>query len=277
MDPYDNGTAKYSTAQAIYDALCVLVQTEEMGILSEIGMDVSWENQTYYYTEKGAVLKDEFEKLSDCGNQMWILDVAIYQAAFNDDRQRNSAGLDTNDFLSEILSNSDFAKRVGFKKLFVEKILKGNARPYDKFIDDLYYEMHDLNRFNFHVMIGAFERVAKLNGLDFYGVSPYPNFIHALHDKLTGLKLSKEVRLVVESKAHLTAYDDFIFGLRVNQALHVQQERLHANKMAALQAAYNEKLKLLLMAADRAGLLPALSVELKQLEAVKNLIGGTAT
>lgn len=47
-DPYDTGTPKYSTSKNIYDSLCALVDTEEMVILSEMGADVSYENQTYY-------------------------------------------------------------------------------------------------------------------------------------------------------------------------------------------------------------------------------------
>ena len=35
-DPFETGIPKYATATSIYDALCELTQTEEMGILSEI-------------------------------------------------------------------------------------------------------------------------------------------------------------------------------------------------------------------------------------------------
>jgi hypothetical protein len=46
--------------------------------------------------------------------------------------------------------------------------------------------------------------------------------------------------------------------LRVNQALHERQEQMYQQKVAMLQAAYDEKLKQLLIAAERSGVLPEL-------------------
>ena len=79
LDPYDNGIPKYQTATDIYDALETLLQTEEMGILADMFADVSWDNQDYIYTEKGSRLKNQFDRLSDYGDKMWVLDLAVYQ------------------------------------------------------------------------------------------------------------------------------------------------------------------------------------------------------
>ena len=76
--------------------------------------------------------------------------------------------------------------------------------------------------------------------------------------------------MIAECRAHLTAYDDFIFGLRVNQALHEQQEQMYRQKVAELQAACHDKIRQLLMAADRAGVLPVLAAELQRLEINSN-------
>lgn len=254
-DPYDNGTPKYSTAQDIYDALYELVQTEEMSILGEIGADVSWDNQTYYYTEKGNRLKEEFEKLSDCGNKMWLLELAIKQT----DR------CEIHGIIYDALCNDDLAKRIGFKKLFLEYMLRGYDKYYAKITEDYLDELGELNRFDSYRMMITFNKVLEANGIPSYGAS-YQNFAYCLSNKIENLRLTEETKLIAECRAHLTAYDDFIFGLRINQALHEQQEHMYGCRVEELKTAYDEKLKVLLSVADRVGLLPALSAELKQLE-----------
>lgn len=253
-DPYDNGIPKYSTAQDIYDALCQLVQTEEMSILSEIGVDVSWENQTYYYTEKGNALKDAFEQITDFGEKMWLLDLTIFQ--MNDNRL-------IHDLVYDAMTNSDLAKRIGFKKLFVEQMLRGNGKDYDKITYEFGYDLGEINRFDHYDMIRTFNMIAQENEIPLYGTSPYPRFAHSLSEKVRKLQLIDETKLIAECRAHLTAYDDFIYGLRINQVLHERQEQLHRQQKAELQAAYEEKLKQLIMAADRVGLLPILNAELQ--------------
>jgi hypothetical protein len=250
-DPYDNGIPKYSTAQDIYDALCELVQTEEMNILSEIGADVSWENQGYYYTDKGNTLKEKFEQLSDCGDKMWLMNLAIMQIDQTE----------IHDLVYESLINSDLAKRIGFKKLFVEHMLNDRVYLYDAVVELYEAELQELNRFDNYEMLCAFNRAMDANGTPLYGITPYPIFANRLAEKVHNLQLAQETKLITECRAHLTAYDDFIFGLRVNQALHERQEQMYKQKVAELQAAYDEKLKLLLVAADRAGLLPILIAE----------------
>jgi len=266
MDVYDNGIPKYSTAQDIYDALCELVQTEEMNILSEIGVDVSWENQTYYYTNKGNTLKEKFEELSEYGEKMWLINLAIFQMGYNENYM-------THDIVYEALFNPDMAKRIGFKKLFIEKMLSGDGKNYEKITEDFIAELDKLNRFDHYEMIKIFNKIASENSRSLYGFTPYPTFSYCLKDKIQNLKLLNEIKLITECKAHLTAYDDFIFGLRVNQALHERQEQSYQIKVAQLRAAYDEKLKHLLMVADRVGLLPALNAELQPLPFLEKGVG----
>lgn len=254
-DPYDNGTPKYSTAHDIYYALCELIQTEEMNILTEIGADVSWDNQTYYYTEKGNKLKDKFEEISDYGNKIWLLDLAIKQT----DR------CEIHGIIYDALCNEDLAKRIGFKKLFLEHMLRGYDKYYAKITEAYLDELGELNRFDSYTMMITFNKVLEANGIPSYGAS-YQDFAYSLSNKIENLRLTEETKLIAECRAHLTAYDDFIFGLRVNQALHEQQEHMYECRVAELQAAYNEKIKVLFSVADRAGLLSALNAELKQIE-----------
>jgi len=259
-DPYDNGTPKYSTAQDIYDALCVMVDTEEMSILSEIGFDVSWENQTYYYTDKGYTLKDEFERVSEYGDKMWLMDLAVMMLDGSDSR------FNVHDIVFDALNNKNLAKRIGFKKLFVEHMLRGYDRNYAKISDDFLSVISELDRFDNYSMMCAFSKVMEENGEPIYEQNPYNTFAYYLHEKIRRLEIESEKRLIAECRAHLTSYDDFIFGLRVNQALHERQEQVLCQKVAALQAAYDEKVARLSAAAESAGLLPALSAELQRLE-----------
>ena len=55
-DPYNTGIPKYQTANSMSEGLCAVAQGEEIGILSEIFADVSYEGQDYYYTDKGGEL-----------------------------------------------------------------------------------------------------------------------------------------------------------------------------------------------------------------------------
>lgn len=260
-DPYENGTPKYSTAQDIYDAICELVQTEEMNILSEIGADVSWENQTYYYTDKGNVLKEKFEELSEYGEKMWLINLAITQMD----------QLEIHNLVYESVVNSDLAKRIGFKKMFIEYMLSDRMYLYDAVIELYGAELQELDRFDRHEMISAFNRAMEANGMPVYGITPYPIFAHRLSEKVRKLQLIEETKLIMECRSHLTAYDDFIFGLRVNQALHEQQEQSYKHKVAELQSSYNKKLNCLLIAAEKAGLIPVLTAELQRIEINSNV------
>jgi len=242
-DPYETGIPKYSTATAIYDALCELTQTEEMSILGEMFADVSCDNQSYYYTDKGLVLKEKFEESSDYGNKMWLMDLAVWQID----------QAEIHDLVYEALINPDLARRLGFKKLFIDKMLGGDKSEYGEITEEYLDELEELNCFNNWEMIKAFSRVMKARGKEMY-VTPYPNFAYALAEKTKGLQLQKEVGLIAECRALLTSYDDFMLGLRMNQALYTRLEEQYKAKALQLKANYQDVVRQLLQQAQNQGI-----------------------
>jgi len=253
-DPFEVGIAKYTTATSIYEALCELTQTEEMAILSDIFPDVSYDSQTYYYTDKGSGLKEKFEELSDYGNKMWVMDLAVLQV----DKA------EIHDTVYEALQNADLAKRLGFKKLFTDKMLGGDKSEYAEIIEEYAAELGESSRFDNWEMIRAFNVVMQARGKEIH-ITPYPGFCYSLYDKANGLKLPEETRLIVECRALLSAYDDFMLGLRMNQALYKQLERQYKDKALQLQASYKEKVKQLLLTAERQGVVLEPTEDLKML------------
>jgi hypothetical protein len=251
-DPYDQETPKYSTAWAIRDALNDLIQTEEMNILAQLGADVSYEGQNYYYTDEGYKLKEKFEELSDFGNKMWVLDLAIVQLD----------GSEIHDTVLESLSNTDLAKRIEFKKLFVGHILKGSAAKYEEITKELSDEMREMNHFDQYAISKALHGILERHGLAARGVFAYPPFAKRIVDKVRGLRLDEETRLIMKCRALLTAYDDFILGLRMNQALYESQEQRFRNRMLSLQAEYDRKEQLLLGIAAETGLTERIAAKL---------------
>jgi len=262
-DPYDTGTPKYLTAQAIYDALCELTQAEEISILSEMFSDVSYDGQEYYYTDKGYTLKEKFEEISGYGNKMWVLDLAAWQIDKDDCEAR---GIEIHDIVYDALINSDLAKRIGFKKLFIEHMMRGvHHSHYDEIKEAFLLELGELNRFEYYEMIKAYYRAMQECNRELYD-NPYPIFCHALCDKVANLHLEKETKLIAECRALLTSYDDFILGLRMNQALYEAQERQFKDKIAQLQSYYDEKVRLLYLIAERHGIVPAVMEDMRMIE-----------
>lgn len=256
-DPFETGVPKYSTATDIYEALSEMVQTEEMGILGEMFSDVSYDNQGYYYTDKGIILKEKFEELSEYGNKIWLMDLAVWQIGQTD--QTEIHGL-----VWGALNNSDLAKRLGFKKLFVDKMLGGDKSGYDDIAEEYLTELGELNRFDFYEMVKAFNRVMQARGKAVYS-TPYQGFAHALCEKAKGLKLQEETRLIAECRALLTSYDDFMLGLRMNQALYEGLERQYKAKILQLQSGYEEKVRQLFLIAEKQGVILAPIEALKML------------
>jgi hypothetical protein len=253
-DPFETGVPKYATATDIYDALCELTQTEEMGILSEIFSDVSYDNQSYYYTDKGSVLKEKFEEISDYGNKMYLMDLAVWQIDQTE----------IHDLVWDALNNSDLAKRLGFKKLFIDNMLGGDKSGYDDITEGYLAELGELNRFDSYEMFKAFDRVMQARGKKMY-TNPYPSFAYVLSEKVRNLNLQKETQLIVECRALLTSYDDFILGLHMNQALYARLEENYKAKTLQLKASYEEIVRqLLLVAADQ-------GIVFEPIEAVKIL------
>jgi hypothetical protein len=73
------------------------------------------------------------------------------------------------------------------------------------------------------------------------------------------LELPEETRLLLESRALLTSYDDFRLGLSMNQELYKRLERNYGEKVFELQAAYTEKVRQLYAIAESIGALDALN------------------
>jgi hypothetical protein len=243
-DPYETGTPKYKSASDIYDALCALTETDEMNILQEIGCDVSYEQQGYYYTDKGNELKEKFENLSDYGDKMWLMDLAVLQLD----------GDEIHDTVYEALCNSDLAKRIGFKKLFVDVLLRGDAAIYNRASEEFELELGELDRFDYHANMRAFTRTMN-NINEPLLVQPYGIFANRLCEKVNKLQLLEESRTIAESRAHLSCYDDFIFGLRANQELYRRQEQSYQERISQMHGNYQELIKQILLIAENKELL----------------------
>jgi hypothetical protein len=241
-DPFDNGTPKYHSATDIYDALHQMESGEEIGILSDMFSDVSWEGQDYYYTDNGSKLVERWENMTNYGDKMWLMDVAVWQLSKED----------ANDWVYQILCNDDLAKRIGFKKLFVENVLGGTTSQYKAATEALEEELQDLDRFDFYANSKALNTALTSIGWTVIK-NPYGDLCSAVYDKLKGLRLDAEKQLVAESRAMLTGYDDFMFGLRSNQALYEAQEKMYQNKVALLQEKYETAKRLLLSMAQEQG------------------------
>jgi hypothetical protein len=114
-------------------------------------------------------------------------------------------------------------------------------------------------------MAMAFVDVMKPRGRDFVYESPhqvYHNFAWYFCDKAKRLDVREEAVLVAECRTLLTSYDDFLHGLRVNQALHEYLEKSFSSHQAKLKAEYEQKVHALLMAAEKHGLLAAITADI---------------
>lgn len=241
-DPFDTGTPKYSTASGIYDALQQMASGEEIGILGDMFADVSWEGQDYYYTDNANKLVERWDEVSDSGDKLWLMDVAVWQLSDED----------ANDWIYQILCNDDLAKRIGFKKIFIDTVLSGMSSQYKAAVEAFEEELQELDRFDFYANSKAL--CAALTSIGWtFGRIPYGELCSAVYDKLKGLRLDAERQLVVESRAMLTGYDDFMFGLRSNQALYQEQEKMYQSKVALLQEKYDAAKRLLLSMAQEQG------------------------
>lgn len=255
-DIYDNGTPKYEHPQDIYDAVQAMANGEEIGIITEMFPDASWEGQDYYYTNKGAELQERWETMTEYGGKMWIMDIAVWQIS----------GGDANEWMYQILCNEDLAKRIGWKKIFVDTALGGMKCYYDKVAEEFEYNLQELDR------DGFFENSAALKAaLESVGITvirnPYGDLCDAIYKKLNGMKLEDEKQLIVESRAMLTAYDDFMFGLRSNQALYNRQESMYQKRVTQLKENYENAVRALLNEAQAQGVVLTLPDEKMKLEA----------
>lgn len=242
-DPFDTGKQKYHSATDIYDALQAMSSGEEIGILSDMFSDVSWEGQDYYYTDNGSKLVDRWDKIIDYGDKMWVMDVAAWQL----DNE------DANEWIYQIMCNDDLAKRIGFKKIFVDTVLMGDTSRYKDAAEAFEAELGDLDRNDFY---GNSNALASIFPGDAWTVVSYRYncLCSAVYSKLKGLRLDAEKQLVSESRAMLIAYDDFMYGLKSNQYLYNQQEVMYQQKCAKLQASYDNAVKRLIESATAQGI-----------------------
>lgn len=255
-DIFDNGTPKYQSPQDIYDAVQAMASGEEIGILSEIFSDVSWENQDYYYTDAGTKLQERWETMTEYGDKMWPMDVAAWQMEEDD----------ANEWMYQILCNEDMAKRIGWKKLFTDTVLAGMKSNYDKVAEEFEYNLQELNRNSFMENSAALKAALESVGCTVIR-NPYSDLCRAVYKKLRGMKLEDEKQLIVESRSMLTAYDDFMFGLRSNQALYSQQEIMYQKRVAQLKENYENAVQMLLNEAQVQGVVFSLPAERMKLEA----------
>lgn len=251
FDIYDNGTPKYHNATDIYDALYLVESGEEIRILSEMFADVSWENQDYYYIDNGGKLVERWNAATDYGNKMWLMDVAVFQLEDND----------ANEWVYEILCNDDLAKRIGFKKLFIDTVLYGSSGLYNEATEAFTEELQELDRFDFYQNSRAL--MAALSAIGYCVMkNPYSELCSAIYKKLKGIRLDDEKQLIAESRALLTSYDDFMFGLKSNQFLYNRQEEMYQQRVLQLKEDYAGVVKQLLMAAQLQGV----SLELPEMK-----------
>ena len=242
FDIYESGTPKYQRPADIYEAVQAMASGEEIGILSEMFPDVSWEGQDYYYTYHGGELEERWNETTDYGSKMWMMDIAAWQMD----------GGDANDWMYELLDNEDLSKRIGFKKIFVDIACRGMKSNYDAVVKVFYAELQELNRFDFSSNSSALKVALEENKYTVYK-NPYGELCSAVYNKLNGMRLYSEKQLIAESRALCTAYDDFMFGLKTNQYLYNRQEEMYQKKVAQLQGQYENMVKALLASAQAQG------------------------
>ena len=250
------GTPKYQTASSIYEGLDTVASGEEINILSIMFPDISYEGQDYYYTDKGSDLKEKFEHMSENEDKMWLMDLAVFKLAYGgiDIYGDTHKGIyQIHDIIYNALWNTEMAKRLGFKKLFIDDMLSGNGRHYDEVIETWFDELRDLDRFDRGSMSTAFRDIMKELSLPIYA-NPYSDFAYHVHNKVMGLRLEKETQLIAECRAFLFSYDDFMYGMRMNQHLYESLEQQFSSQRARLQASYDEQVKRLYMIAEQHGI-----------------------
>jgi len=269
MDDFfgEYGMPKYQTVQAIYDGMCELEQSEEISILTEMFPDVSYERQGYYYQDECMRLKEKFEQITDWCNNMWLMEVALWQVSGKTEYGFTSYP-DVHSLVFEVLLNSDFAKRIGLKKMFVETMLLGYDKDYKIIIEEFEDEVCELNSFDFNSIGASFHKnLVARNMLRFnegFGVR-YSSFCNAFYKKLERMDMKVETQIISECRALLTSYDDFILGLRVNQELYNGLERVFQSRRLALEAEYDQKYNALLAVAEAHGLAGVIGAEIKHL------------
>jgi hypothetical protein len=250
VDIFDSGTPKYSSANDIYEKLCEIANNEESVILGEMFPDVSYDNQDYYYADKGGQLQEKFEKLSAYGENMWLMDLADSKLRVSEEDYPCLD--DLHDIVFQALNNDNMAKRIGFKPLFIQYLLNGETKLYKKFAEEYEEELRELSRFGYYDNMRVWQKVINKNNFRTY-FNGYQDFSSKLHSKILNLQLADEMSCIAECRAFCNSHDDFILGLQINQGLYNGLERQYNSKVAELKSSYDEAVRRLLMMAQSQG------------------------
>ena len=206
-DIFDNGTPKYTSAADIYEKLSEIYYNEEAGILSEMFPDVSYDNQDYYYTDKGTQLKEKFDSVSGFGNNMWLMDLAASKLTARDKYPEWPLLDDLHDIIFEAANNEDLAKKIGFKPLFVKHLLFGDTKLYKQYLEEFEAELRELDRFGYRENMQAWQRVINNNK---FIPNEYNTFSNRIHVKILDMSLEAEMTCIAECRSFLNSYDDFV-------------------------------------------------------------------
>ena len=270
MDFYDNSTPLYSTAQSIYDKLEEILYCEEDGILSEIlgdCYDVSNERQGYHYTSEADKLKGRFDEVSDRTNDMWIMDFAVAEIELKNEYTGYDENYTVHEIIYQIIScpNCEIDRKLGFKKLFLDSIFV-ERKQYIDFCEAWFEIVKESDKIDLYQMQKGLMIVANEFGLNSMVVrAKYQEITHEIIEKIRrGKGYPAAVQVIIESRALCHSYDDFILGLRVNQELYNRQSQQYNAQRKRLELEYEEKLKGLMMIAERVGLLDVLQSELSE-------------
>jgi len=243
LDPYECGKPKYATAQDVRDALYALVYPEEIEIVSEFAPDVSWENQDSIYTQKATQLLEKFDALSDYGQKMWLMELAVVKLD----------GQELHWTVWEALRNEDLAKCLSFKKTFTDKLLGCNKAEYRTVKGEWEDVTYDLDDVDFVMMMRTLKDTLIKYDSEMVGVCEYAVLLSAIAVRLDKLELTEERVIIFAARELLTSHDDFLNGLRCNQELFNEQKTRFNDKLKALQAAYDRKVAMLTEEAQRKG------------------------
>jgi len=258
------GELKYQSMDSIVEGLQEIVQTlEERSILSEMFADVSYENEGYYYNDKARSLLDKIAYEKGCNSwdyepnplfELALLKMRMMKDEYGDRRWLTKKERKDLAFLA--LHESDVAIKLGLHKLLAEKY-DLTPKEVKRLMTEWHEAWHEASEFygDFHLGIirGFIEKLKPNYLIGRRLVHPYEIF-NILECKVTSCNIDPELlTTAAECQSFLFSYEDFIQGLRANQALYNYQQTQYNQKLAELQAAYAEQVKLLYNAAAAQG------------------------
>jgi len=244
-DIFDSRIPKYYTAEAIYEGLEQLTNTEEMQILTDIMgecWDVTNEQQQFYYTDLGNRLKERFEwHNNQFGGDMWIINLAVRFIDASDKYESYYSEFTIHETIYEALSyiNGELAKMLGIAKE-IQGLLCSQKKQVEKIADDWFEKAKELRVFSFTEMTRTLIETLRENDVAFTNAyNIYNSICNKALERLRKQKgLESVIQVVIESRALLNSYDDFILGMRANQALYEKQESAYKKRVNMLESQY---------------------------------------